>query len=125
MPYLFGSRIDSKGTPDSKIIECLTDILYRHFPIVRPFSIEYASCGVLGVPRDWWASVGLDKDTGLRWAGGYAAVGVSTSNLAGRTLAELVLDSGRKFAKLPWVNRKVKKWAPEPFRRIGVHGMYA
>ncbi len=24
-----------------------------------------------------------------------------------------------------WVNRKVKKWVPEPFRWLGVHGMYA
>ena len=37
-------------------------------------------------PRDWCASVGLDRATGLAWAGGYVGDGVSTTNLAGRTL---------------------------------------
>ena len=42
--------------------------------------------GALGVPRDWCASVGLDRGTGLAWAGGYVGDGVGTTNLAGRTL---------------------------------------
>ena len=33
------------------------------------------------------ASVGLDRETGIGWAGGYVGDGVSTTNLAGRTLA--------------------------------------
>ena len=45
----------------------------------------------LGIPRDWCASVGLDPATGLAWAGGYVGDGVATTNLAGRTLRDLVL----------------------------------
>ncbi len=77
------------------------------------------------MPRDWCATVGLDPATGIGWAGGYVGVGVSTSNLAGRTLADLALGRDTDLAHLPWVNRRVKDWEPEPFRWLGVHGMYA
>ena len=32
--------------------------------------------GVLGVPRDWMPSVGLDRESGIAWAGGYVGDGV-------------------------------------------------
>ena len=47
--------------------------------------------GPLGVPRDWWASCGLDRTTGLAWSGGYVGDGVGTTNLGGRTLTDLIL----------------------------------
>ncbi|TIU03197.1 MAG: FAD-dependent oxidoreductase, partial [Mesorhizobium sp.] len=28
------------------------------------------------------------------------------------------------LTRLPWVNRKVRPWEPEPFRWLGVHSMY-
>jgi hypothetical protein len=80
---------------------------------------------VIGVPRDWCATVGLDPATGIGWAGGYVGVGVSTSNLAGRTLADLARGKKTELTGLPWVNRRVRNWEPEPLRWLGVHGMYA
>ena len=81
------------------------------------------------MPRDWCATVGLDRDTGLGWAGGYVGVGVSTSNLAGRTLADLAmrelgLGDETDLTVLPWVDRRVKQWEPEPLRWLGVTAMY-
>jgi glycine/D-amino acid oxidase-like deaminating enzyme len=75
----------------------------------RKAKIDHAWCGVLGVPRDWCATVGLDPRTGLGWAGGYVGVGVSTSNLAGRTLADLALGRDTDLAHLPWVNRRCER----------------
>ncbi|KAJ3333811.1 hypothetical protein HDU93_008369 [Gonapodya sp. JEL0774] len=126
VPYRFASRIDDRGQADVETIRRLTETLYRHFPATRDPSvtIDHAWCGVLGVPRDWCATVGLNTKTRVGWAGGYVGVGVSTSNLAGRTLADLVLGRETELTKLPWVNRRVRKWEPEPFRWAGVHGMY-
>jgi hypothetical protein len=43
----------------------------------------------LGVPRDWHANVSYDPATGLGGAGGYVGDGLTTTNLAGRTLGAL------------------------------------
>jgi glycine/D-amino acid oxidase-like deaminating enzyme len=125
VPYKFGSRIDAGGTPDPETIRRLTAILHRHFPAARGARIDHAWCGVLGVPRDWAATVSFDPATGLGAAGGYVGVGVSTSNLAGRTLADLALGQDSALTRLPWVNLPLRKWEPEPLRWLGVTGMYA
>ncbi len=76
-------------------------------------------------PRDWCASVGLDKATGLGWAGGYVGDGVSTTNLAGRTLADLVLGRDSDLVRLPWVDHRSPLWEPEPLRWLGVSASLA
>jgi glycine/D-amino acid oxidase-like deaminating enzyme len=124
VPYRYGSQVDRSGTPDGETIRRLIAILHRHFPAARQAPIDHAWCGVLGVPRDWCATVGLDPATRIGWAGGYVGVGVSTANLAGRTLADLTLGRATDLTALPWVNRRVRKWEPEPLRWLGVHGMY-
>jgi hypothetical protein len=77
--------------------------------------------GPLGVPRDWCASVGLDRSTGLGWAGGYVGDGVGTTNLAGRTLADLILGRDTDLVRLPWVGHRSPRWEPEPLRWLGVN----
>lgn len=124
VPYRFGSAIDANGAPDSETIRRLVAILHQHFPAARDVPVAHAWCGVLGVPRDWCATVGFDPTTGLGWAGGYVGVGVSTSNLAGRTLADLALGRSTDLTALPWVNHHVRRWEPEPLRWLGVTGMY-
>ncbi len=124
VPYRFGSAIDAAGAPDGETIRRLVAILHRHFPAARDVPVAHAWCGVLGVPRDWCATVGYDPATGSGWAGGYVGVGVSTSNLAGRTLADLALGRDTDLTALPWVNHHVRRWEPEPLRWLGVTGMY-
>jgi len=125
VPYRYGSSLDTNGAPDPETVRRLTEVLHRHFPAAAGARIDHAWCGVLGVPRDWCATVGFDPATGLGWAGGYVGVGVSTANLAGRTLADLVLGRDSALVRLPWVNRRVRRWEPEPLRWLGVTGMYA
>jgi hypothetical protein len=79
---------------------------------------------VLGVPRDWAATVGHDRATGLGWAGGYVGTGVTATNLAGRTLADLVLDRDTDLVRLPWVGHRAKRWEIEPLRYLAVNAIY-
>ena len=130
VPYRFGSRTDNDGRTQGATVEALREILTRFFPSLAGVGIAYAWSGVLGVPRDWCATVTLDRSTGLGWAGGYVGSGVATANLAARTLRDLVQrDSGQggrtELTELPWVNHKVRRWEPEPLRWLGVQGMYA
>ncbi|MBY8887475.1 FAD-binding oxidoreductase [Streptomyces sp. PTM05] len=130
VPYRYGSRTDNDGRTQAATVEALREILVRFFPATAGVAIDHAWSGVLGVPRDWCASVELDRATGLGWAGGYVGSGVATANLAARTLRDLVrLDSGQagptELTALPWVGHRVRRWEPEPLRWLGVHGLYA
>ncbi|MFJ4369868.1 NAD(P)/FAD-dependent oxidoreductase [Streptomyces chartreusis] len=130
VPYRFGSRTDNDGRTQPETVEALREILVGFFPSLAGVRVEHAWSGVLGVPRDWCATVTLDRTSGLGWAGGYVGSGVATANLAARTLRDLVqIDSGQgvrtELTDLPWVGHKVRKWEPEPLRWLGVHGLYA
>lgn len=124
VPYRFGSRTDDAGKTQQATIQALHAILLRLLPQTKALKIDHAWCGVLGVPRDWCTTAGFDPSTGIGWAGGYVGLGVSSSNLAGRTLCDLVLRRESDLTGLPWVNRTVRPWEPEPFRWLGVHSMY-
>jgi glycine/D-amino acid oxidase-like deaminating enzyme len=124
-PYRYGSGTDVDGATDPKTVGLLREILTRFFPPTARAAVEHVWSGVLGVPRDWSATVGLDPSTGLGWAGGYVGTGVASTNLAGRTLRDLILKSSSALTELPWVNHRVRKWEPEPLRYIAVQALYA
>ena len=124
VPDRLGSGIDLDGRTDKVTYARLVDILHRHFPAAKDVGIAHVWCGVLGAPRDWCATVGFDPASGVGWGGGYVGVGVSTSNLAGRTLCDLVMGRETELTRLPWVNRRVRRWEPEPLRWLGVRGMH-
>ncbi|MGB3414730.1 MAG: FAD-binding oxidoreductase [Microbacteriaceae bacterium] len=123
-PYLYGSKTDKNGNTKEGTIRELTNILNRWIPDTKGLEIEHAWSGVLGVPRDWSASVGYDPQTGIAWAGGYVGSGVVVSNLSGRTLRDLILGKKSELVDQIWVNHQSKKWEFEPLRWIGIHTMY-
>ena len=125
VPYRFGSRTDNDGTTHTSTVQSLSGLIKRYFPAASGASIDRAWSGVLGVPRDWAATVGLDVSTGIAWAGGYVGTGVTATNLAGRTLCDLILGRDTELTKLPWVNHHTRKWEIEPLRWIATHGLYA
>lgn len=125
VPYRFGSRVDGDGRTHDRTVRSLTALLRDFFPGAARVPVEHAWSGVLGVPRDWAATVGHDRTTGLGWAGGYVGTGVATTNLAGRTLADLVLGRDTDLVSLPWVGRRARRWEVEPLRWVAVRGLYA
>lgn len=120
-PYHFGSRIDPRQDLEPRVFRALEHTLRELFPQLGAARITHRWGGPLGVPRDWHASVGFDPATGLGWAGGYVGDGVSTTNLAGRTLADLVTGADTELVHLPWVGHRSPRWEPEPLRWSGVN----
>lgn len=120
-PYHLGSRISPAFDRDDRVFAALRATLVELFPVLSDVRVTHAWGGPLGIARDWCASVGLDRDTGLAWAGGYVGDGVSTTNLAGRTLRDLVLDRDTGLTRLPWVGHRSRRWEPEPLRWLGVN----
>ncbi len=120
-PYHFGSRIEDLFDREPRVFASLRDVVKSLWPQIGAFQVTHTWGGPLGVPRDWHSSVGLDKDTGIAWAGGYVGDGVSTSNLAGRTLADLIGGREGDLVTLPWVDHRSRRWEPEPLRWLGAN----
>lgn len=120
-PYHFRSAIRPEFDRNERVFSDLRSTLVALFPPVATAAFTHAWGGCLGVPRDWTASVGFDEQTGLAWAGGYVGDGVSTTNLAGRTLADLVTGTDSELVSLPWVNHRSRRWEPEPLRWLGAN----
>ena len=66
-------------------------------------------------------AVTFDRASSFGYAGGYVGEGVAASNLAGRTLADLVLERDTDLVKLPWVGHRSRRWEPEPLRWFGIN----
>ncbi|GAA5202446.1 FAD-binding oxidoreductase [Microbacterium jejuense] len=124
VPYRYGSRVDTDGTTQERTIASLARLLHAFFPDAAGTPIAHGWAGVLGVPRDWSAAVVHDRATGLGWAGGYVGTGVTATNLAGRTLADLVLERDTELTRLPWVGHRTKRWEVEPLRWTAVNAIY-
>ncbi len=119
-PYHFASAVKPAYDRVPPVHEALRRALVDLFPSLGEAAITHAWGGPLGVPRDWFSSVGYDRASGSAWAGGYVGDGVATSNLAGRTLADLVLGRDSAVTRLPWVDHRWPKWEPEPLRWLEV-----
>ena len=117
--YHWGSAIRPEYDRVERVFDHLVATLHDLFPEVPALEIEHAWGGPLGVPRDWHASVSYDPVTSLGAAGGYVGDGLSTTNLAGRTLADLITGHDSELTRLPWVGHRSPAGAPEPVRFIG------
>ena len=120
-PYHFGSAIRPTFDRDDAVHAALRTTLVELFPALADAEVTHTWGGPLGIARDWFPSVGLDRRSGLAWAGGYVGDGVSTTNLSGRTLADLILGRDTALTALPWVGHRWRKWEPEPLRYLGIN----
>lgn len=117
--YHWGSSIRPEYDTVDRVFDHLRAAIIDLFPIVADAAITHRWGGPLGVPRDWHASASFDPASGLASAGGYVGDGLSTTNLAGRTLADLITETDSELVGLPWVNHRSPDWEPEPLRFIG------
>jgi glycine/D-amino acid oxidase-like deaminating enzyme len=123
-PYRFGSQT-SGSAGHEQTYAGLEAALHELLPQTARARITHRWGGVIGVPRDFMPSVTLDRGTGIGWAGGYVGDGVTCTALAGRTLADLILERDTDRTHLPWVGHRWRRWEPEPLRWLGVRGMTA
>ena len=120
-PYHFGSRIKDDYDLAPKVFGQLHNVLKTLFPALGAARVTHTWGGCLGGAGDWFTSVGYDEQSGMAWAGGYVGDGVSTTNLAGRTLAELIAGADHGLAGLPWVGHISKRRETVPLRYLGVN----
>ena len=75
------------------------------------------------MPRDWMPMTEFDSATKIATARGYTGQGVSTTNLTGRVLAELISGKRSELSRLPIAQRHSPSWEREPLRWIAVRYM--
>ncbi len=124
--YHWGSAIRPQYDRVQRVFDHLRRTLGDLFPALdsaryRDVGVSHRWGGPLGVPRDWHASATYDPATRIASAGGYVGDGLSTTNLAGRTLADLLTGADTELTRLPWVNHRSPSWEPEPLRFAGAN----
>jgi len=119
--YHWGSTIRPEYDRVPAVFDHLRRTLGELFPVLGDVAVTHTWGGPLGVPRDWHATASFDRAKGMAWAGGYVGDGLSTTNLAGRTLADLMTGTDSELTGLPWANHRSPPWEPEPLRFLGAN----
>jgi glycine/D-amino acid oxidase-like deaminating enzyme len=122
-PYHFGSKVRPEYDRNDTVKALLHETLRELFPSLGDAAITHQWGGAVAAARDWWCSASFDPATGMASAGAYVGDGVGTTNLSGRTLADLITREPSELTSLPWVGHRSKQWEPEPLRWIGINAM--
>ncbi len=115
-PYPLRKAMDPSREQNEATRQRLVNVIRTHFPAAADAAITHHWGGTLAVPRDWSMGVHFDPATRTGWAGGYSGHGVVAANIAGRTMAQLVLGEQSELTALPWVHHRSRRWEPEPLR---------
>lgn len=115
-PYRLGSGLSFDGTADPATTDRLEATLRELWPQADGVPIEHRWSGSLAVPRDWCASCGVDRDTGIAWIGGYAGHGVAATFVLGRSLAAQLQGRDDPTGSHLWTMHRGRRWEPEPLR---------
>ncbi len=122
-PYHFGSRIDDAYDRHEPTHDAIAAQILNWFPSLRGIRFTHNWGGAVGMPRDWMPGFTYDRSSGLASARGYTGHGVAPSNLAGRTLADLITGVRSPLTTLPPVGHRSRNWEPEPLRWLGTRYM--
>ena len=117
-PYRLRAPIDEANERNEGVRARLVATVARTFPAAAGAEITHHWGGPLAAPRDWSMAVNFDRASGLGAAGGYTGHGVAAANIAGATLADLVLGRDSDLVTLPWVGHRSRRWEPEPLRYL-------
>lgn len=120
--YRFGGRLRPDGPLSQAELDLRRRLLSDLFPQLARLEFTHAWGGNLGMARRMRPHMLVDKANRMALAGGYGGEGVGASNLAGRTLADLILGHDTELARMPWVIRDLPlaqallRWEREPWR---------
>jgi len=121
--YPLNSRlIPAKEMTDS-VHESLRNLAQSWFPALRDVKFTHAWGGAVAITRNWEPYVHFDFSRGFGRLGGYAGDGVTMSYLASKILAHVITGQKNDLTNLHFVNKKIRKWEPEPLRYIAVNSM--
>jgi glycine/D-amino acid oxidase-like deaminating enzyme len=122
-PYVFASKITDEQDRHELTHANARRAVVDWFPSLAGIGFTHAWGGPLGMPRDWMPAVAFDRSSRIGTARGYTGQGVATTNLAGRILANLILEKQTGLETLPLAQGRSRKWEVEPLRWLAVRYM--
>jgi glycine/D-amino acid oxidase-like deaminating enzyme len=122
-PYHFGSKISDDQDRHAQTHARIQSLLLEWFPLLRGIKFTHSWGGPVGMPRDWMPMANFVASNKIATARGYTGQGVSTTNLMGRILAELISGRRSSLSQLPPAGRRSPNWEREPLRWMAVRYM--
>ena len=119
--FHYGSRVNPSFDQSARAQRELSNALRSMFPQLGDFKITHHWGGPIAIARDLATRICMDPKTGIGGVGCFMGEGVAASNLAGRTLSDILLERQSDLTSLPWVGKPSPRWEPEPLRWLGVH----
>ena len=121
--YPFNSTLRAEKEMTTSVHENLRRLVKSWFPNVKEMKFTHEWGGAVAITRNWEPYVQFDNARGFGRLGGYAGDGVTMSFLASKILAQLVTGRESELTHLHFVNKKIRKWEPEPLRYLAVNSM--
>ena len=118
-PAAYGARIGPALDRDPRAVERARDGLLRLLPAFADVDVAEAWGGPIDVSSDRLPMVGSANGGRIHYAHGYSGNGVAPAYLAGRILAARLSGSSDPLTRLAIVDRRARRFPPEPFRSIG------
>jgi glycine/D-amino acid oxidase-like deaminating enzyme len=116
----YGGRVDRRYDSDPRAEERARASLRRFFPTLADVRIDDAWGGPIDISPDRLPMIGSRHGGRVHFAHGFSGNGVAPAVFAGRVLAGLVDEPHGELARLPIVDRRVRRFPPEPIRYAGV-----
>src|SRR6201998_608299 len=122
-PYRLGAKISDEQDRHAETHARIQQLVLEWFPMLKGVKFTHAWGGPVGMPRDWMPMTEFNPTTKVATARGYTGQGVSTTNLTGRVLAELISGQRTALSQLPIAQRHSPAWEREPLRWLAVRYM--
>ena len=122
-PYRLGSKISDEMDRHQQTHAHIQGLVVEWFPMLQGIRFTHSWGGPVGMPRDWMPMTEFDQSTKIATARGYTGQGVSTTNLTGKVLAELISGQRTILSELPLAQRRSPLWEREPLRWLAVRYM--
>jgi glycine/D-amino acid oxidase-like deaminating enzyme len=119
-PYLYASGATEEALRNEQIFAWMRGQLLAWFPQLAGIRFSHAWGGYVGMPRDGLPMVNFDPATRIAGLRGYTGRGVSTTNLAARLVAGLIVGRQSGLEGLPIHRPDAPLWEPEPLRWMAV-----
>jgi len=118
--YRFGGSPFARRAGDDRATRFMRGVMARYFPSLADVPIAHRWSGTLAITLDRVCSMGiLGEARNIYYALGYSGHGIALALLAGRVLADLYEGHGEPWRDLPFHQKRLLPFPPEPLRWIG------